>query len=99
MRQNGAPMAKDRLPAKQQRPELYHVRTRHGGGNGCRRGNTTILSKAIDRPFTNLRWSKDGKLIYALTEDDRESNIVSFDAANGTYAKVTQGSAPPMHWK
>lgn len=54
-------------------------------------GTATLLSKSVDRPFANLRWSKDGKLIYALAEDDRESNIISFDAMNGTYAKVTQG--------
>lgn len=54
-------------------------------------GAPALLSKPVDRPFSNVRWSKDSKLVYALMEDDRESNIVSFDAANGTYAKVTQG--------
>jgi dipeptidyl aminopeptidase/acylaminoacyl peptidase len=39
----------------------------------------------------NPRWSKDGKYIAALMEDDRQSNVVSFDAATGVMNKISSG--------
>lgn len=51
----------------------------------------SVLSKSIDRPLSNPRWSKDGKSVFALMEDDRQSNIVSFDAVTGNITKVATG--------
>jgi dipeptidyl aminopeptidase/acylaminoacyl peptidase len=54
-------------------------------------GEPKLLSKNIDRPATNVSWSKDGKYIAALMEDDRESNVVAFDVASGAMKKLSEG--------
>lgn len=54
-------------------------------------GQPTLVSKSVDRPFTNEHWSKDGKSIVALMEDDRQSNVVSFDVATGAMTKLSSG--------
>jgi dipeptidyl aminopeptidase/acylaminoacyl peptidase len=54
-------------------------------------GEPTILSKALDRPITNPQWSKDGKSILALIEDDRQRYVMSFDAVSGKYTKISEG--------
>jgi dipeptidyl aminopeptidase/acylaminoacyl peptidase len=50
-----------------------------------------VLSKSVDRPISNAQWSKDGKTIFALMEDDRQSNVVSFDMKTGNLTKVATG--------
>lgn len=55
-------------------------------------GTPKLLSKSVDRPFSNARWSKDGKSIFALMEDDRQSNVVSLDVATGKITKVATGN-------
>jgi dipeptidyl aminopeptidase/acylaminoacyl peptidase len=50
-----------------------------------------LLSKEVDRPAYNINWSRDGKYIAALMEDDRESNVVAFDAATGSRKKLSEG--------
>ena len=54
-------------------------------------GEPKLLSKTLDRGVGDVRWAKDSKTIAALLEDDRESNIVSFDIATGKVNKITQG--------
>ena len=54
-------------------------------------GEPKLLSKSIDRPVNNIRWSKDGKSIAVLMEDDRQNNVVAFDAKSGVVTKITQG--------
>lgn len=50
-----------------------------------------VLSKNIDRPLSNPRWSKDGDSIIALMEDDRQCNVVSFNATSGRMIALTSG--------
>ncbi len=54
-------------------------------------GEPKLLGKSIDRPVRNARWSKDGKSISVLMEDDRRCNIVSFDVSTGELSKITEG--------
>jgi len=54
-------------------------------------GEPKLLSKAIDRPVINPQWSKDGKSIAVLMENDRQVNIVSFDAATGATKNIASG--------
>jgi dipeptidyl aminopeptidase/acylaminoacyl peptidase len=54
-------------------------------------GEPTILSKTLDRPVTNPQWSKNGKSILALIEDDRQRYLMSFDVASGKYTKLSEG--------
>lgn len=55
-------------------------------------GEPKLLSKSTDRPVRNQRWNADSKSIAALMEDDRQCNIVSFDAMSGEMKKLTQGN-------
>jgi len=68
-------------------------------------GNPLLLSASLDRPITNPRWSKDGKSIFALVQDDRNQDIAVFSIADGTMTKSTGGSvwsslepAPDEDW-
>lgn len=55
-------------------------------------GEIKLLSKNIDRNFYNARWSSDGKSVAALMEDDRQSNVVSFDITTGAMTKIAAGN-------
>jgi dipeptidyl aminopeptidase/acylaminoacyl peptidase len=50
-----------------------------------------ILSKALDRPVSNHRWSKDGKSIGVLIADDCVDYVALFQVANGTLTKLFGG--------
>ena len=54
-------------------------------------GEKKILSAATDRPVRNIHWSKDGRQILGLMEDDRQVQLVSFDVVSGTYNRLTAG--------
>ncbi|MBZ5859127.1 S9 family peptidase [Flavihumibacter profundi] len=54
-------------------------------------GEVRILSAQIDRPVKNFRWSSDGKQIAALMQDDREGQVVAFDAASGKMTRLVTG--------
>ena len=54
-------------------------------------GEPKLLSKSIDRGVNSAKWAKDSKTIAALLEDDRQSNIVTFDVATGKMTKITEG--------
>ena len=55
-------------------------------------GEPRLLSRQTDRPVRNQRWSADGNSIAALMEDNRQRNIVSFDAISGEMKKLTEGN-------
>ncbi|RYU95087.1 S9 family peptidase [Emticicia agri] len=55
-------------------------------------GEPTLLSKALDRPVTAPRWSKDGNSIYALVADDRIRYIAQFTIADGKMNKILSGN-------
>jgi dipeptidyl aminopeptidase/acylaminoacyl peptidase len=52
-------------------------------------GDPVILSAKLDRPVTNPEWTKDGKAILGLVEDDRKRYIMKFDVASKTFSKIT----------
>ena len=55
-------------------------------------GTPKLLTKSLDRPVFNPHWSKDGKSIVALVEDDREQFISAFSPENGTMTRLTTGA-------
>lgn len=54
-------------------------------------GEPKLLSKSVDRPVSNQRWSGDGKNIFVIMRDDRQGLIASFDVASGTMTRVADG--------
>lgn len=55
-------------------------------------GQPKLISQSADRPVRNIKWSNDGNSIIALLEDDRQSNIVSFNVNNGSKSNITSGN-------
>ena len=54
-------------------------------------GEPALLSKNIDLPVSNPRWSIDGKSVAALVSDDRQRYIVAFDIAGKPMEKIIGG--------
>ena len=54
-------------------------------------GEPRLLSKSIDRPVANQRWTNDGTKIFALMQDDRQHLLASFDATNGDLKRLADG--------
>jgi len=54
-------------------------------------GTPRLLSKPVDRPFSNPRWSNDGKAIYGILRDDRQALVAAFDLAEGRLTRVADG--------
>lgn len=54
-------------------------------------GTPRLLSKPVDRPFSNPRWSNDGRTIYGILRDDRQALIASFDVAEGKLTRIADG--------
>jgi len=54
-------------------------------------GAPSLLSKPVDRPVGNPRWTADGRSIFATLQDDRQAQVVSFDAATGRLTRVVEG--------
>jgi dipeptidyl aminopeptidase/acylaminoacyl peptidase len=54
-------------------------------------GSPVLLSEKLDRSINNPQWSKDGKSLLALIEDDRRRYIMAFDVAAKTYKQLSTG--------
>ncbi len=54
-------------------------------------GEPVVLSKNIDLPVANPRWTTDGKSVAALVSDDRQRYIVLFDVAGKSMKKIIGG--------
>ncbi|HVV06401.1 MAG TPA: S9 family peptidase [Puia sp.] len=54
-------------------------------------GEPRLLTRALDRPVTNPRWSRDGKNIIAQVTDDRQEYLATFSPADGKMSKVIDG--------
>ena len=54
-------------------------------------GEPRLLSRQLDRPVFNPRWSADGKTILALVSSDREEYVARFPAAGGGITPVAGG--------
>src|ERR1700722_4383469 len=46
-------------------------------------GEPKLLSRDLDRPVFNPRWSKDGKTIWALVEDNMQQSVRVFSVSGG----------------
>lgn len=55
-------------------------------------GEPQLLSKALDRPVRNPRWSKDGQSIGVLVSDDRQTYVGQYTLADGKFSKVAGGN-------
>ena len=62
-------------------------------------GLSTLVSSALDRSVDDFVWSNDSKHIYALVEDDRKRNVISFDITDQSHKAVTdnEGVYSGMH--
>ncbi|MBN9381467.1 MAG: S9 family peptidase [Chitinophagaceae bacterium] len=54
-------------------------------------GEPKLLTKTLDRPVRNPRWTKDGKNIVAQVDDDRQQYLASFSSADGKMTKIADG--------
>ncbi|MBY0480455.1 MAG: prolyl oligopeptidase family serine peptidase [Chitinophagaceae bacterium] len=54
-------------------------------------GEPKILSKNLDRPISNFKFSKDGTCIAVLVADDRESFLEQFNIKSGVLTKIVGG--------
>lgn len=54
-------------------------------------GTPDLISESFDKQVYSPRWSKDGKNIIVLMEDDRQQQVVSFDVAAKKYTKLASG--------
>lgn len=55
-------------------------------------GEPALLSKSLDRPVSNAKWSKDGASITVLVTDDCERYIATFDVKSGVMKKLMDGN-------
>ncbi len=54
-------------------------------------GRPNLLSKPVDRPVNNPRWSGNGRKISVIEKDDRRSVLASFDVSTGRPMRVVDG--------
>jgi dipeptidyl aminopeptidase/acylaminoacyl peptidase len=54
-------------------------------------GQPKLLSKNLDRPVFNPRWTPDGRTLLALVTDNREQYLAAFSATDGKMQKVVTG--------
>ncbi len=54
-------------------------------------GDIKLLSKSLDRPVANPKWSKDGANIAVLVSDDLQRYIASYNVATGEIKKLLDG--------
>jgi dipeptidyl aminopeptidase/acylaminoacyl peptidase len=55
-------------------------------------GEPKLLSKSLDRPVSNPRWTKSGTSIMALVTDDRTRYVADFSIADGKMTKIASGN-------
>ncbi len=54
-------------------------------------GTPNLISASFDKEIHEPRWSKDGKNIIAMMEDDRQQLVASFNVATEKYTKLESG--------
>ncbi|HEV9038461.1 MAG TPA: S9 family peptidase [Puia sp.] len=54
-------------------------------------GEPRFLSRQLDRPVFNPRWSPDGRSILALVADNREQYVSRFPVGGGAITPIAQG--------
>lgn len=54
-------------------------------------GDPKLLTRSLDRPVSNPRWSPDGASIFALVRDDRQLYVARFSVADGSMTRMADG--------
>ena len=54
-------------------------------------GEPKLFSTSLNRPVRNPRWSKDGKYIGVLVDDDRQVYVGQYALTDGKFSKVAGG--------
>lgn len=54
-------------------------------------GEPRALSKSLDRPVSNIKFSKDGNSIGVLISDDRERYLAQYNTKTGALTKIVGG--------
>jgi len=54
-------------------------------------GEPVLLSKDLDRPVGNPRWTKEGNAVIVLVTDDCRRYIASYDIASGKMNRIIEG--------
>ena len=54
-------------------------------------GEPKLLSKSLDRPVSNSKFSKDGSNIAVLVSDDRERYLAQYNTKTGALTKIAGG--------
>ncbi|HEX2094650.1 MAG TPA: S9 family peptidase [Longimicrobiaceae bacterium] len=54
-------------------------------------GPARVLTEALDRAVSSPVWSRDGRTLTVLVEDDRTQHVVRVDARSGRVERVTEG--------
>lgn len=54
-------------------------------------GQPNLVSAKSDKQISQPRWSRDGKNIIVIMEDDRQQLVASFDVATGNYTRLADG--------
>ena len=55
-------------------------------------GEPKVLSKSLDRPVGNPRWTKNGTSLMTLVTDDRIKYVAEFSVADGIMSKIASGN-------
>ena len=55
-------------------------------------GEPKVLSKSLDRPVGNPRWTKNGTSLMTLVIDDRIKYVAEFSVADGKMNKIVSGN-------
>lgn len=61
-------------------------------------GKPNLISASFDKSLYSPRWSKDGKNVIALMEDDRQQQVVSFNPATGAEKYATLAGGEKVFW-
>ena len=55
-------------------------------------GEPNVLSTGLDRPVSNLRWTKDGQSIAVLVSDDRQRYVAQYAVKSKQLIKIADGN-------
>ena len=72
-------------------PKLIYYSTHHLALVSASGGAPRVLTSALDRNVLEPRWSRDGRSIYFLLEDDRNQRLARLNVSNGKSERLVEG--------
>jgi dipeptidyl aminopeptidase/acylaminoacyl peptidase len=54
-------------------------------------GVARVINETLDRDVVQPHWSRDGKSIYAMVENDRNQHLAQFDVSSGRMQRLNDG--------